>query len=241
MAIVVTDIGNAGNSTGQATVTLTNVSVPSGAAICVIICEFTNNAASGTLGDGTNTYTSISRGAPNNALSSNGFGNTYVASNVTALSGGTITYTKKTSGNAAAISAFYATGVATAPVDSTVTALTTGSSTAPSVTSAAVPAVSGELIVGSVFWSGGTSDTFTQDSTHAAYAAPFSFNKTTAHAEIAGGNFVQNTAASITYAPTIPNDAWVAFIMGLKPGATAPTPEFFDNYISTEQWQAVGY
>lgn len=228
MTIVVTNIGTNFSKTVANTTALT-VSVPAGGvpAGATIIVGIANSWLS-SLGtsDGTNVYTdTLTQGLNNTAAS----GVVYLsyAENVAALvSGNTISITNNSGASRVVVaSAFYVTGLATPgpAIDNTVFARAFGSSTTPSVTAAAVPATAGSLIVGIVGTNGPSGDTFTQDSTHAAYATPpvrvgSSGGAQTSNWCVAGGNVV--SSAQLTYAPSITSRDWGAIIVAFAPAAS---------------------
>lgn len=224
MTISVTDIGTNSNTSGATVAVTVGVGgVPSGALIVVCICEQGSSTVGGSVADTAgNTYAS----AVSQTLSpgATAFMNVFYAFNASALvSTNTITYTKQTSGDRTAISAFYATGIQTSPdpLDGAVTASAKGSSSAPSVTSG-TPGASGELFVGVVGVSGETTDTFTQDSTNGAYATPPTRVGTSGAGldpVVAGGNLVNSGSSAKTYAPSITSRAWGDVIVGFKAAA----------------------
>lgn len=224
MAIAVTDLGSAQNGSG-ATLTLTGVTVPAGALIFVQVCEQSNTINGIAISDGTGNFYNVAVGAANGGSIANGYGVAYYCVNAVALSGATITYTKGVSGSRTAMSAFYATGVnKSSPFDSSLNASASGTSTSPSVTSG-TPKQGGELIVGLLAWQSVSGDTFTQDSTHAAYAAPPDAQGTApAGAAVAGGFVIgPSPGVAITYAPTINNSRpWSAQIIGFLPDPPPP-------------------
>ncbi len=144
-------------------------------------------------------------------------------------SGQTITMTNATgASNTAALSCFYATGLKTAsdPQDSTTNNGTGGSSATPSVTASGAPATASSLVIGLVGTNGPSGDSFTQDSTNAAYATPptrvgtAGGNQTTNYT-IAGGFVV--TSSQLTYAPSITSRNWAAMIAGFAPAPSGST------------------
>ena len=222
MAISVTTIGQNTDSAGATVAITVGVGgVPSGALIFACNHEQTNTASDGSIADtGSNTYTKISRLNPN-ASSNSGFGITWYVKNCAALvNTNTITYTKQTSGNKTAFSAFYATGIdTTAPLDTAVTATATGSSATPTATSG-TPGVSGELFAAAIVAVG--MNTFSQDTGH-SWASPLdtaSTGTTAGNASVVGGNQVNAGTGTIIYAPTWSGSrAWAEFIHGFKAAA----------------------
>lgn len=201
-----TSLGVNASTTG-ATVTLTGCTVPAGALI--VVCVMDNAAVAGSVADTLNSYALASSVVVNAANILQAF----YAYNVTALSSGTITYTKHTSGATAVISAFYITGELTGstPLD-LVTLPTSGTSTSPSITSG-TPTVSNEFFVGFI----GTPTagvTLTQDVTHAWQNFPVIEN---ANNTIAGGSFVNAGSGALTYAPTLSGSVkWGALLISFK-------------------------
>jgi hypothetical protein len=215
MAIVVTSIGtnNVGPSGGSFTISAT---VPAGATIVVCWHDNGTAGANASVSDAaSNTYTLITSQTLNNLNSAGKCGIYYIA-NCAALSTQNITITSSGS-NSCGASAFQITGLASAPLDSTVTAVGFGSGAAPTVTAANAPATANSLIVGFVAYSG--VPTFTQDSTHAAYAnVPVAISSS--GRSLAGGNVV--SSSKLTYAPSLTGiNSWADIIIGFKPLASA--------------------
>lgn len=212
--MTVTAIGHNGTAGGTSTVTVTGVTVPAGALICVLVEEGLTTTL-GTISDGSsNSYVGISLKQNNNNGGTSGTGNIYYVKNSAALNNATITYTKAGSGSAC-ISALYATGIDTVnPLDTAVTATAAGTGTSPSVTSG-TPSQAGELFISGVTWPGATGDAFTQDSGH-NWVAPFTYEHTVSFSNCAGGNQVNSGTGTITFAPTIPSHGWAAFVVGFK-------------------------
>lgn len=218
MPISVTNIGENGITSSANTVTLSSVTVPSGALIAVGTSDSSNASSGGTLSDGgTNTYTSIVSKALNNS-SGQGFSQVWYSNNVSALSGATLTYTFASTSKTGCLSALYATGIAASnALDTAVTASATGNSASPSVTSG-TPAVAGELFLAWVGYTGINGQSYTQDSTH-NWATPFAnFNSTTSNTKCGGGgNQVNAGTGTIVFAPTLGSgQAWAAFVVGFK-------------------------
>ena len=231
--VSVVDLGTSTNTTG-ATLTLTSVTVPAGALICVLVTEAVSSSA-GTLSDGgTNTY-SIPTGASIALPSTEGYTMIFRAYNASALTNATLTYTKQTSGRTASMSAFYATGIQTSsdPTDSNVTATASRSSASPSVTSG-TPSVQGELIVAGIGWYAASSLTFTQ-ATSFTWGSPFDTVTTNAAAQQSGGKLINMGISPVTFAPTLSSatNDYGAIILGFKI-ATLPTTGYYNIPI----WQA---
>lgn len=204
-----TSLGTNTNATG-ATLALTGCTVPGGA--LVVVCVMEAATVAGSVADNApNTYSLASSVVVNAADIVQAF----YSSNVNFLSGGTITYTKHTSGSACVISAFYITGELTSgsPLD-LVTTPTTGTSAAISITSGTA-AVANELnvaVIGCIV----AGETLTQDVTHAWQNFPVieSANSLT----VAGGVFVNPGTAGLTYAPTLGTSTkWGALLITFKP------------------------
>lgn len=143
MTISVTTIGQTTNGGSQPTFTLT-ATVPAGALIIVNVTD--SGGTSSVTDTAGNSYTEITPigGTPNP------INHLFYCSNCLALSGGTITYHKVSSGSFATMIAAYATGIANAVLDPAVTVSQTnnGSSTDPVYTlTSGVPSVAGELFI----------------------------------------------------------------------------------------------
>lgn len=122
-----------------------------------------------------------------------------------------------------AATAFCVTGLNAAnPFDNATVNTSSGSSTTPSVTGSGPPGQPNTLIIGVVGVAGPSGDTFTQDSTHAAYTTPpVRVGTTTAspNQTIDGGSVT--SSAQLTYAPTLGTSrAWAALILGIVPAPT---------------------
>jgi hypothetical protein len=227
-----TSIGTGSSSSG-ATCTIASVTVPAGALIVVLVTE--NAGTIGTTADGTNgAYTAASSGNFNGAAD---VGGVFYFQNSAALSGATITYTKHTSGNSVAMSAFYVTGIATASaLDVSVTATATGSSTMPSVASG-TPGALNELIVGAMFCVGAPS--YGQSP---CFATPPNSIAISTTLTAAGGVMVGTLGQPVTFAPTLgTSEAWLAITVGFKaalpgsaitPKLTVRHPSIADNWAS---------
>ena len=222
-----------GSSSSGGTCTITSVTAPAGALIVVLVTE--NAGAIGTMADGTNGSYAAADSATFNAAGD--VGGVFYFANSSALSGATITYTKHTSGDSVAMSAFYATGMATTSVaDSAVTASATGSSTAPSVVSG-TPGALNDLIVGAMFSAG--APTYTQA---AGFATPPTLEAISTTLTAGGGVMVNTLEQPVTFAPTLgTSEAWLAMTVGFKaaiPSSITPTltvkhPGVPDNWSST--------
>lgn len=221
MAIASTSIGtNTSTSGPTVAVTVAAGGVPAGALIVVCVGEISGTAVGQSVTDTAgNTYTSYSI---TQFSSLSAFGNLFYAYNVLALSSGnTITYTKDTSGDDVAITAFYATGVLRtgSPADGAGGA--SGSGTSPSTTSN-LPSASGDLMVGFVAVKGPSSDTFTQD---ASFSTP-PVRASSSNIYVAGGTLVIG-AGTQAYAPTITSRAYGVMYALFKPAPAVPTSQGF--------------
>lgn len=227
MSISVGDLGTASTEiTATISVTIGVGGVPAGALIVVATEEFGSfDPGSSAVTDSKgNTYTQVANGTANNVSAGNRLlTSLWYAKNITALvNGNTIKFTLAQTGDAAAMSAFYATGIQTAsPLDTAVTATAFGASAAPSVTSG-TPGQAGELFV--AFVGGpGNSGTYTQDSGN-GWATPFDDSKSgtlSTDSRVSGGNQVNSGTGTLTFAPTLgASSAWWAAIIGFKATAT---------------------
>jgi hypothetical protein len=155
-----------------------------------------------------------------------GYETSYFAWNTAALvNGNTITVTLGQTGKNAAVSAFYCTGALTSatPLEFN-TVPNAGSSTTPTVGPSNVPAANGNLFVYFVGTDGTSADTFTQDSINAAWTN-FPVRAGIAGAggpTIAGGAFIQSTAAALSAAPVLGTSRdWGIIIRSFKAGPPA--------------------
>jgi hypothetical protein len=119
----ISDFGTSNNTAG-ATLSpafASTFTVPAGALIVVAVLEATATTP-GTLSDGVNTYTT----GPSQLMNGGaGILQIFYCANCSAVTGGTLTYTKNTSGHNTSLSAFYVTGIATSsPLDTAFTAST---------------------------------------------------------------------------------------------------------------------
>jgi hypothetical protein len=187
MAISLTNLGTASGTTAV------NATVPAGSLIVACVANTSSGTASVTDLAG-NTYFALSQSLGVRIIG------IYYAWNCLPLSAQNITY-NDTGAGSGVISAFYATGIQTAsnPLDLE-SGNFSGSSTAPSanVTSSAA----GDLFVAIVGTDGPSSDTFTQDSAHAAWATP-PVRIGIAGLTLAGATFVKPAAGNLIYAPTL--------------------------------------
>lgn len=230
MTISVINIGTTSNTTG-ATVAITVPAggVPAGALIFIGITEFTSTGpGGGSVSDTHNTYTSVQAKFNNNA-SAQGFGDSFYAANVTALtSSDTITYTKKVSGAQCGITACYAVGITpTNPLDTAATAVTTGLTSSPTVTSG-TPSGAGELFFGLVTQNSGGVPGFVQAS---GWATPPNEPTATNNTAVDGGNQVNAGSGTLTFNPTIGAHQEACFICAFIPTTITLSPSTLPNGI----------
>lgn len=224
--IGIADLTSNNNAAG-ATLAIASAVIPNNALVVVLVNEATSTST-GSLSDGTNTYTA----GPTEALGgSAGFAMVFYHYYTT---GGTftLTYTKKTSGVACTMAALYATGVASStPLDSAVTAVSNGTSITPTVTSG-TPSTSGELIIGFAAWSNASARAFTQQTAPPAFLAPPAAVTTQSTASVGGGSFQYCGVNPITFNPTLATSVTgtALIIVGFKPAA-APT-----EYYAVTPW-----
>lgn len=203
-----TNIGtNASASVSSISVTVGAGGVPANSLICVCASAsgISNNALTGTAitDSQSNTYARADNVIINNT-STNGSIYLFSTYNGAALvSGNTITLTAAASGRLA-LSCFYVTGqrVTSNPLDAAASTSggAFGQSATPSAAMRAAPVVPGSLVVGVIGAGFSAGDTFTQDSTHAAFTTPPNSVSITGSA-IYGGTVVSSSL--LTYAPTI--------------------------------------
>jgi hypothetical protein len=206
--ITVVNIG-----TGTTSVTIGAGGVP--AAAQIIVCTSDNGSVA--------TGASVTDTAGNTYLIPNAIGLAHVAglsvaayrarTGLALVNGNTITYTPTTGATLSHISAFYVLGLDNVAGDTGAYFAATGTSTAPSVTSL-TPVTGGEFFIGVV---GGATlvVSFTQDSTNAAWASPPG-QASLAATVLVGGNVVNPSKTTLTYAPTLgTSDTWIAVIYAL--------------------------
>lgn len=213
MSIAITNIGVSGNTSGAA-LTLSSVTVPANSIIIVLIMEFVA-AQPGSMSDSAgNTYSLISN------LSINGTGIFYSITGK-ALSGGTITYTKHTSGTAVSLAASYLTGAALATPDSAVTASVTGTSKTPSLTSG-VPSVRNEMLIGLMAYDTVAGIIADGNWVGAPSLGPTEGSGGFNNATVFGGSQLVASPAAKTFAPGLSlNSDWSVFIIGFRPVGTS--------------------
>ena len=215
--ISVTPLGTAQNTAG-ATLTLSSVTVPAGSTICILISEDAGSAGGSISDGGVNTYAEASTfpQAPGGAV----LVHAYFVSNCSALSGATITYTKRVSGRATAMTAFWASGIALASSEDTTTSSnTTYSATSTPSRTSGTPTVAGELLVGVVFGYVTTTITFTQDAGWTNPASNFIQTNGGGNQPFVGWAYYVNPGTSTkTYAPTVATTpTGVIGVIGFKP------------------------
>ncbi|HET8921344.1 MAG TPA: hypothetical protein VFN27_16915 [Xanthobacteraceae bacterium] len=216
-AVTFNAIGNGNSGAGAtATVTVGAAGVPAGSLILVAVDENNGGTIGGSVTDTAgNTYTRIL----GQASSTFGFIALFYAWNAAALSNtNTITYTKQTSGDGAAMSAAYVTGIDTTsdPHDSAMDATATGTSSTPSVVSG-TPTKTGNFTIG-ILGEGGATFTFTEASNWFANPSGSASNGSPA-AQISTG-YAVNGASTLTFNPTLgASGTWAAGITGFRPAA----------------------
>lgn len=228
----VTSIGtNSGTVVSTVVVTVPTGGVPAGSLIIVCVGDSSLTGSGAVADTAGNSYTATALTAMNGAQATNGFCAMFHVWNSKALvSGNTITYTLGAASRNAAVSAFYATSIRqfANPLDATLGGV--GSSTSPSVGSSN-PSVQGELIVGIFADTGGSGETFTQDSTNAAWANFPVRVGTATGPTVAGGAITRTSKTSVTYNPTIgTTHPWGAIISMFIPAQPAYTTK--TNYAS---------
>lgn len=196
-------------STSGATVaaTVPGGGVPSGCLIIVCVME-NNGTEGGSVSDTAgNTYNlALSRLFTGDGDS---FARVYYSYDVAALtSGQSITFTKRTSGDRAGITAFYVTGEQTSsdPYDSAGSKSSASTANNPSITSNS-PAESGELFAAFSCWRGASSDSYTLDTGNGWTGPPPTDVRGTggagAHPQISGGFQVNSGSGTKTHNPTV--------------------------------------
>ena len=222
-AIVVTDIGAKGTAPASTTVSLTSVTVPTGATIVCEAVDAGTTVGGGSISDGVNTYTSAGTVANNNNATGYGYTQVYYVLSATALSSGTITYTYSSGGGyyPSGLSCFYATGISA--YDSAVFNTAYGASSSPTITSG-TPSVSGDLMV-AVFGAANSttvSHPLSTDTGHGWATPPDLIQYTNIQSGI-GGEQVNSGSGTIVFAPGTGGYApgWGEITLGFKPVAVA--------------------
>lgn len=213
---------NQGGSVSTVGIAVPGGGVPGGSLIIVCVADGSSSQALSAVSDTKNTYTKLVN-AFNNNITTNGFGAIFYAYGSQSLTNAnTITYTLGQVSSSASISAFYVTGILASSDPAEASATATGTGTSPSVTSG-TPSGTADFFVGCV--SQGSlsgSGTFTQDSTHAAWATPpVRIANAAAAAIIAGGSVQGSGTSALTYAPTLNAASWAAMIAAFQ---LAPLP-----------------
>lgn len=215
----ISSIGTATSSSG-ATVSIAvgAAGVPAGSTIILFAYEAAS-ALGGTAADSAgNAYTSIGQGFLGGAVNQGyGIAKLFYKYNAAALvNGDSITFTKKSSGDMAAITAMCVTGVLSAsdPLDASVTIsfYTDGTGSYPSYTSNA-PSMAGEMFVALM---AEYLNYFTQDTVHGWTAPPVA---AFSNGQVCGGSKINIGTGALTYEPTIDGTDGLtrAWIIGLKP------------------------
>jgi hypothetical protein len=204
------------------------VNVPAGSLIIVAFDKNNQTTTTQTCVDtatgGSNTYAAPQAINYNSTFSRGGFFYTF---NCHALSiGGTITVTLDPSVNLAiAASAFYWDGASTTdPRQSGIQATASNAgSTSPTAALTGAPTAN-SLVVGFVASDSPNTDTFTQDSTHAAYQNFPVISTVTGgnNRQVVGGTVISSSA--LTYAPTITSRPWGIIVSAFTAAAAAGTP-----------------
>lgn len=226
-----TNIGaSASGSAASLAITVGAGGVPANSLLCVgaSASGISNNSLTGTAvtDTQTNAYSKVDSVIINNT-SSNGSIYLFFSYNITALvSGNTITFTPAASGRLT-LSCFYVTGeqISSSPIDAAASTSggAFGQSTTPSATMRAAPVAANSLVVGVIGSGFGSGDTFTQDSTNAAYATPPNSASVTGSA-IYGGNVV--SSSQLTYAPSLSTSRQWGEVIGVfapAPPSCSPT------------------
>jgi hypothetical protein len=229
MAVVVTDLGTASGTIGG-TISITGVNVPAGSLIYVFAFEKNITGDLGFAFDSSQTYNILSATSPDSNVLE-GTATVFYIANCLALVGDTITYFKGTPGIYASMAVLYVTGVQQQPDPVVAAGTATGTGSSPSVTLGPFLS-SGDLIICNLAWSAGAGDTFTQDSTHAAFATPpDTLIASGSSAGIAGGFVVYMNTAALTYAPALNNARpWAVLMQGFRPGVDSPGHDAVDFY-----------
>lgn len=224
MAISVVDLGQTSN-TSQASLTLTlTTGIPSGALVTAMVTSKSSTSTNSVGDSGSNTYTQAAQAYNNNNVNQ-GQTSVFYSYNATAISsGGTITVTKASSKDCT-LSAFYATGVMSTadPIDSSVTNSTFALSSAPTITSGSAGST-GELFVCALGRNSTVSATII-DSGH-NWVAPFTTSQVAASLGACGGNQVNTSSGTLTWASTAASVTSVSLcILAFKPTpSSAATP-----------------
>src|SRR3569623_1839883 len=173
MAITVTNIGTGSNKTSsQISITPANTAAV-GTIIVVAVCDGGTSNTNLPSDSGGNTYATIASTFNNTTGTASGFTALYYAIvNTAVTTSGSVTYTP-TSSAGAAVTAFFLTGVSLSIPYQVASANTgRGSSTAPLATTSVAQVMPGTCVVGVVGVNDPSTDTFTQDTTHATFTTP---------------------------------------------------------------------
>ncbi len=205
-AWTVTPFGTSTNGSG-ATLTLGSITCAAGNLVVVFVDE-SGAGGTGTVADGSNTYSVAT--SQNFGL----VGAIYYSTNITALSGATLTFTKQTSGDAASMTGFCASGNATSNVLDTPATNGNASGGCPCTVTSNAAAVTGELFVGLTGVNGAT--TFTQSSGFT------NINAITTNPAMETGYLVNAGTTAQTWNPTVNTPTFnVNMIVAFKPGGGA--------------------
>jgi hypothetical protein len=233
MAIIVTNWGQANNSsTGVSTLAVGSGATPAGALILLFAEEGNTNGTTnigGSASDGTNTYTSGTGQYLGGGSGPKAFGRYHYSANAASVS--SATYHLAGTDRFVNVSAFYATGILTSsPLDAAVTVTKTGTSDSSNPLFSFVsgtPGTAGELFVALMAASPGTgSDWFTQDTTDGWATHPSIIRNGQANA-LYGGTQVNAGTGTKAWSPgnssTVTYAAW---IIGFKPAPPPSTSTF---------------
>jgi hypothetical protein len=228
--VAITSVGTTSNTSG-ATLALSGVTVPAGVLLCVSTYESNGGTSIGSVADTVNTYTN------NASLLLGGFTSNprvglFFVPNCLALSGGTITYTKRNSGSTCCMSVFYATGVIpSSPYDANVYASSnfgaSGSTNNPVGTlTSGTPTVGGELFLGFAVGSN-TANSDNWGGTDAAWTLINTANTANWNAAIFSSYFINSGVSTKSFSPAntdgSPNLAFAgAYIAGFQAFVVPP-------------------
>lgn len=189
---------NFGTATGSAGggVAVTGTA-PSGVLIIVAVAENVSATAGSVSDSAGNTY-----GVPISSSvipGSGGIVMLFRAFNINALTGGTVTYTKATSGRDTVMSVFYVSGAQTSsdPLDLVTTPVTSASSGTTITITSGTPAQAGEMFVG-VLGQHGSPLTYSQAS---GFATPPNSPGISSQIEVDGGNLINAGTGAVTFTP----------------------------------------
>lgn len=211
---VMHNAGTNSNSTG-ATLT-TNVTMPAGALFLVTVSESGTVASGGSsVSDGgTNTYAQQLFATFNGNSTIGAVYSFATGVPSIGITNATITYTKNSSTNAAAMAVSYITGLS-ANGDGSTVAIAFGTNATPSITSG-VPTQAGELFLAILGVKNTVAVTITQDSANGWSAPPNA--ATVGGLQFFGGNVVNSAKTAKTFAPTLSGvvTGWSLGILGYQ-------------------------